>query len=82
MADKIISPAYSFKGYNFMTLIENHRDGIVATISFLVFLTLFIRMLVIPSEVSYMQLVAEPAAAAGVVWTMLHGWFYFKNEQK
>lgn len=79
---KLISPAYSFRGYSFMTLLEKHRDGVIAFLSFVVFTTLFIRMLVIPTEVSYIELVAQPAAAAGVVWTMLHGWLYFKNEKR
>lgn len=78
---EILSPAKSFKGYNFFTLIEKHKDGVIASVAGLVFLTLFVMMIASSTSYGPLLIVGEPTAAAGIVWTMLHGWMYWKNEQ-
>lgn len=78
----VVSPKYSFKGWNLIKLLSNHRNGVIATFAALVFVVLFLKMLTSPTVYNVMQIVAEPAAAAGAAWTMLHGWLYFKSEQR
>lgn len=79
---KIVSPRYSFKGWRFLKLVENHRDLLIASFSVLVWVALFLKLLTDPQEYTAMEIVAQPSAAAGVVWTLLHGWAYFKGEQR
>lgn len=83
MTDEIItSPKNSMKGWNFLTLLWNHKNAVIGALTAILFIFLVIKMLVSSTVYTPEVIITGPATIAAAFWTAINGILYFKSEQK